>query len=76
MKCEHEGCKEAPCHECIAYTEGLRWFCRAHLAAWLRAKADEVEGVRVCETCEGDGSHPVFGAHDCPTCNGTGRVKR
>lgn len=62
MKCEHEGCDgEAVLVRCIIEGKTSEAFlariyrspnlCRSHLAAWLREKADEVEGVSKCSVC-------------------------
>jgi hypothetical protein len=56
MKCEHKGCGEEATAEAILGPFGRMGeghpairdvcMCPAHLAAWLREKADEVEGVK------------------------------
>lgn len=81
MKCEHEGC-EAEAVGTIRIDVALDYdggMCRSHLASWLRAKADEVEGVKECDHCEGDGYVSTYrpsGDFDaCRECHGTGRVK-
>lgn len=80
MKCEHEGCEEESAATIkieITFDRGrYGGMCRSHLAAWLREKADEVEGVRECEACGGYGITGVNWCNRCASCHGTGRVPR
>lgn len=71
MKCEHEGCgEEAYDYYCGGGAIERFELCRAHLAAWLRKKADEVEGKIECGLCDGVGKD---GLGACPRCGGTGK---
>jgi hypothetical protein len=89
MKCEHEGCVvEGVGRACVdldyasvpeegcASTEASEFSCPAHLTAWLREKADEVEGVKECVTCDGHGLRLEPTSRNCKECHGAGRVKR
>lgn len=84
MKCEHEGCGSNASSLIVVKIYNYRSkdeeysgnYCRSHLAAWLREKADEVEGVRECEACGGYGITGVNWCNRCASCHGTGRVPR
>lgn len=86
MKCEHEGCLKEATHMIEirkigepVYRNGKKVpaLCDEHAAHMMRSRADEVEGVRDCETCEGEGYVGTYEDYEkCGCCHGTGKVPR
>jgi hypothetical protein len=87
MKCEHDGCgREARAAIRVEHRSAdFGWHagarsiavCDEHLPWLLRSRADEVEGVRDCETCEGEGYVGTYEDYEkCGCCHGTGKVPR
>jgi hypothetical protein len=83
IKCEKEGCNKESVHGISIHRMGgtialaFVGLCDHHLADRVREYADEVEGVRICEECEGHGvAYDEIGGYVCAACHGTGRVKK